>query len=136
MARWERMLLIVVVGFGLVVFVASVLVPSGGGRSRPVNKREVAGWIFGDFRDGLERFRADVGRYPTQAEGLGALLKNPGEFRWRGPYWKPVAQFGDGEIVLPRDPWGREYRYVVSGGRGRAYIISSDGPDGVAGDGG
>lgn len=39
--------------------------------------------------EALALFYADCGRYPTEEEGLGALLRNPGLDAWRGPYWKP-----------------------------------------------
>jgi general secretion pathway protein G len=52
------------------------------------------------LRGAVENFRLDVGRYPTQQEGLAALLIKPTDpsigARWRGPYT-------DGE--LPLDPW-------------------------------
>jgi hypothetical protein len=31
---------------------------------------------------------ADCGRYPSEEEGLAALLTNPGVAGWRGPYWR------------------------------------------------
>src|SRR3954467_2887783 len=37
----------------------------------------------------LDQFRLDVGRYPTNEEGLQALVTVPtGEPRWAGPYLK------------------------------------------------
>lgn len=50
----------------------------------------------------LERFRADTGRYPTQAEGLTALVQNPGLPEWDGHYVN---------LIQP-DPWNTPYRYV------------------------
>lgn len=40
----------------------------------------------------LDLFMIDVGRYPTQEEGLDALLKNPGVEGWRGPYIKKLPE--------------------------------------------
>src|SRR5438552_2682949 len=52
----------------------------------------------------LDLYLVDVGRYPTQQEGLGGLIANPGGLAaWRGPYVK-----GNG---IPLDPWGRPYQY-------------------------
>ncbi len=34
----------------------------------------------------LQLFSLDIGRYPTQREGLRALSINPGIRRWKGPY--------------------------------------------------
>ena len=52
----------------------------------------------------LETMRADINRYPTQAEGLGLLMKaDPKAVTgWQGPYL-------GGE--LPDDPWRRPYVY-------------------------
>ena len=52
----------------------------------------------------IEAFREDAGRYPTAAEGFGALLTPPADFtgRWRGPYLSRVPAI---------DPWGRPYLY-------------------------
>src|SRR4051794_3779620 len=48
----------------------------------------------------LDAFAADTGRYPTDAEGLAALLSPPrGIAGWRGPY---VQQ-------LRNDRWGHPY---------------------------
>ncbi len=54
----------------------------------------------------LDLFVVDTGRYPTSAEGLAALLRQPdGLEGWRGPYARRLA---DG-------PWGRPYRYRCPG---------------------
>jgi general secretion pathway protein G len=75
----------------------------------------------------LDLFRLDVGRYPTAAEGLEALVKPPGGIKgWTGPYLaKPE---------LPTDPWGRPYVYE-SGGEGSSagFRIKSYGGDGKEG---
>src|SRR5882757_10495854 len=40
----------------------------------------------------LDLYRLDVGRYPTQAEGLQALIEHPvGLNSWNGPYLKQKA---------------------------------------------
>lgn len=67
----------------------------------------------------LDAFRQDTGRYPTAAEGLGALLIRPsGAQAWRGPYLR-------GSVAA--DPWGNPYAYTESNGK---YRIASAGPDG------
>ncbi len=63
-----------------------------------------------NMKAALDAFKLDVGRYPTQQEGLMALLERPSEERaarfWRRPYLKAD--------VIPRDPWGNEYLYLMS----------------------
>ncbi len=74
----------------------------------------------------LDLFKLEVGRYPTQSEGLQALVTKPqGVSRWNGPYWKANH--------VPRDPWDNEYRYVVPGKNNAPYEIISLGADGQDG---
>lgn len=71
----------------------------------------------------LEMFKYDVGRYPTTAEGLSALVKAPpGVDDWNGPYLK--KQSG---IV---DPWGHPYNYKSPGEHGD-FDLYSYGPSGT-----
>ncbi|MGH8393961.1 MAG: type II secretion system protein GspG, partial [Pseudomonas sp.] len=52
----------------------------------------------------VEQFHQDVGRYPTDEEGLAVLTVQPaGEGKWRGPYLK------DQDMLT--DPWGVAYQY-------------------------
>jgi general secretion pathway protein G len=75
----------------------------------------------------LERFRADVGRYPTAREGLAALWVQPTDpveaGRWRGPYVEGADVFRDG--------WARPLRYLppAPGARPRVYSFGPNGRD-------
>ncbi|MEI5681347.1 MULTISPECIES: type II secretion system major pseudopilin GspG [unclassified Mesorhizobium] len=72
------------------------------------------------FSSALDIFYIDVGRYPVQAEGLGALMRKPSTIQvWNGPYLR-------GESV-PLDPWGNEYKYASDG---KTFNITADGPGG------
>lgn len=71
----------------------------------------------------VEMFRSDVGRYPTQAEGLQVLRSQPADSEgWTGPYVKS-------ERVLD-DPWGNAMTYRLSED-GRTFAVISLGADGV-----
>ena len=72
----------------------------------------------------LDQYRLDTGHYPTTAQGLQALLTNPGIDKWDGPYLK--------KNLIPLDPWGRAYSYACPGTHGE-YDIWSFGRDGVQG---
>jgi len=73
----------------------------------------------------LDLYRLDVGRYPSELDGLSALFERPGDTpRWNGPYVKRR------EMLL--DPWGRPVLYRQPGRRG-AYDLSSLGADGAEG---
>lgn len=71
----------------------------------------------------LEFFRVDVGRFPTQEEGLQALLTPPdGAQDWNGPYVQKESQL--------QDPWGNVYLYVLSAD-GETVEVRSLGADGA-----
>ena len=74
------------------------------------------------FASALDLFYLDYGRYPTNNEGLEALVRRPasGE-HWAGPYLK--------QPNVPSDPWGNAYTYHVPG-KQTPYAITSLGPDG------
>ena len=73
----------------------------------------------------LDAYRLDLGRYPTQAEGLTALAQRPAASpRWNGPYLTKA---------VPPDPWGRPYIYRMPGSGGRDYELLSLGSDGRPG---
>jgi general secretion pathway protein G len=77
------------------------------------------------FANSLDLFFMDVGRYPTQQEGLGVLVKQPvGTTTWNGPYLKGGS--------VPNDPWGHPFVYRVPGANG-AYDVISNGSDGREG---
>ena len=72
----------------------------------------------------LDQYRLDTGHYPTQEQGLVAVIKKPAnEPRWEGPYLKKE---------LPMDPWGRPFVYKIPGERGDFDLVSL-GKDGVPG---
>lgn len=80
------------------------------------------------FKGSLETFRLDVGRFPTQAEGLLVLNQAPTEERarahWRGPY---IDQ------DVPLDPWNNPYLYSLPGANGQPFALYSLGGDGKRG---
>lgn len=72
----------------------------------------------------LDLYKLDVQRYPTQQEGLQALIEAPsGVADWNGPYLR--------QKKVPNDPWGHPYVYRVPGTHGE-YDLYSHGPDGNA----
>lgn len=55
----------------------------------------------------LEQFRSEYGRYPTQDEGLAALVEKPKTLT--DVHWQPFIR------ELPKDPWGGDCVYVYPG---------------------
>ena len=100
-------LLVVLAILGLLVAVATPQVLKYLGRA----KNDTARIEMKSMSTALDLFLLDVGRYPTQQEGLTALVSNPGGLQsWHGPYLKATT--------LPNDPWGRPYQYRFPGQSG------------------
>ena len=80
------------------------------------------------LKGALETLRLDIGRFPTQAEGLALLNTAPNaddiRAKWKGPYL---------DETLPPDPWGNPYQYAVPGAGGRPFSLYSYGADGKPG---
>lgn len=73
----------------------------------------------------LNLFKLDASRYPTEQEGLGALVKTPQNLpSWNGPYLPEQSA-----II---DPWGRPYLMRIPGEHGEVDVFSL-GSDGKAG---
>ena len=73
----------------------------------------------------LKTFRIDAGRYPTQEEGLMALVEKPASYP-AGRRWRQVMK------KLPRDPWGNPIHYIASHGSDGEFGLYSAGKDGVS----
>lgn len=76
------------------------------------------------FDKALDQYRLDTGHYPSNAQGMSALMTKPAnEAKWDGPYLKKA---------LPPDPWGNAYQYRQPGEHGE-YDLYSYGKDGQPG---
>jgi type II secretion system protein G len=97
---------------------------SGCSRSTPRRKR----WVdrLALMKTILGMYQVDNGRYPTTAEGLGALLTKPSDLsitNWHGPYLEKASDL--------KDSWGHEYTYRCPGLHNpNGYDLHSMGPDG------
>jgi general secretion pathway protein G len=114
----ELMIVLFILGL-----LASLVAPRLMGRMGKAKQKSAAAQIQ-LLATALDLFHLDVGRYPTDEEGLKALREKPsGLPAWGGPYLdKPV----------PKDPWARDYLYKSPGEHG-AYDLSSLGADGAPG---
>jgi len=77
----------------------------------------------------LDMYRMDNATYPTEQQGLKALVERPeGAQSWNGPY----LTRGDGIV----DPWGRPYAYRTPGLHGEVDVSSlgADGKEGGEGE--
>ncbi len=77
----------------------------------------------------LQFYKVDVGSFPTDEQGLDALLSSPdGENTWQGPYVGKESQL--------YDPWGNKYLYRSSsdGDTAEVYSLGADGVEGGDGE--
>lgn len=92
------------------------------------SKTKVAKLQIEDFSQALDVYKLDVGRYPSQQEGLKALVEKPGSVPgWNGPYLK--------KNTIPKDPWGNDYQLVVPGKHGPFDLLSFGADNAPGGEG-
>ena len=112
-------LMIVIAILGLMAYMVAPRLMGVMGKAKP----KIALTDIKNLETALDLFYLDVGRYPTDGEGLKALTQAPENLpNWGGPYLKKP----------PKDPWGRDYVYKFPGEH-NPYDIMSYGADGQAG---
>jgi general secretion pathway protein G len=105
---------------------AAIVVPKFTGQSKKA-KITAAKTQISHLALALDAFEIDLGRYPTNVEGLRALIEKPASESdgWERPYLS-------GNV--PLDPWGNEYVYRCPGDYNQdGYDLVSYGPDGRLG---
>jgi general secretion pathway protein G len=118
----ELMIVVVILGLLATAIMPRIL-------NRPEQARRAkAKMDIQSIASALALFKTDTGRFPTTAEGLGALVTNPGIQGYSGDAYLEKVQ---------ADPWGRPYIYVSPGLHNKDYDLESygkDGEDGGTGD--
>ena len=90
-------------------------------------KSKTARVQIAEIEQSLDLFKLDVGRYPSDAEGLRALVERPAAAQgWNGPYLRKG---------LPTDPWGAAYLYKNPGRNSGPDLFSLGGDGKPGGDG-
>ncbi len=82
-----------------------------------------------EFSAALDLYKLEVGNYPSNDQGLQALVQNTANIRgWNGPYLK--------KSQVPLDPWNNPFQYRFPGQNGPFDIVSygADGTPGGEGD--
>ena len=118
-------LLVVLAILGLVVALVTPQVLKYLGRA----KTDAAHIQIENLGGALDLFKLDVSRYPTQQEGLQALVEQPpGLNSWNGPYLK--------QKKVPLDPWNRPFTYRIPGEHGEydLYTLGADNAPGGTGE--
>ncbi len=113
----------------LVLDVIALLIGAGVTQLVGVNtvaKAKTTGMKVNGLRSALELYQLGNGHYPTQEQGLRALLEKPTQApvpkRW-------VSQVKSEDSLL--DPWGNPIQYRVLGTSGEGFDVFSLGKDGV-----
>ncbi len=121
-------LLEIIVMVGILALLATLLITKTEGIFG--NSQQTIARIFvrDSLKTSLERYRMDLGSFPTTGEGLVVLMTAPattaGTGNWRGPY----ADAPGGKP--PLDPWGEPYQYRSPGTHNKTgYDLFSKGPD-------
>jgi len=93
-----------------------------------VSKVQTAETQIKMLKGSLQTIYLDIGRFPSQAEGLSILNNAPADAKskaaWRGPYL---------DEATPLDPWGNPYQYSLPGRDNQPFALYSFGADGQAG---
>lgn len=102
---------------------AAIIIPNFAGRPDEARVAKAKSDIA-SFRSTLATFQLDLGRYPTEDEGLAVLREPPATddaSKWKGPYITKS---------IPKDPWGEPYIYYSPAPNGiDGFGIESYGAD-------
>jgi general secretion pathway protein G len=112
----ELLLVVVIIGI-----LAAIVVPKLAGKTEDAR--------IGRTEGALSRYELDNGKYPTQDQGLMALLELP----TAAPVPKKWTKYLEGRVV-PKDGWENEFEYRYPGTvNPDGYDLVSGGPDGQIG---
>ncbi len=114
---------------GIIGLLASVLVTNLIGRAGQA-KVDLASTQIRQLEQALEMYKLDNGRYPSEEQGLAALVRKPsGEPTPRR--YNPGGYVKRDAIT---DPWGMRYEYKTPGTHNaHSFDLFSLGPDGTQG---
>lgn len=107
----ELMVVLVIIGVLAALIVPNVL-------DRAADARVTAARTdISNLVQALKLYKLDNQRYPSAAQGLGALIAKPSVAPV--PFnWKPYLD------KLPKDPWGHPYQYLNPGINGEIDVLS------------
>ena len=108
----------------ILVVLAAIVLPRFTGRSQQA-RQTAAGTDISNIELALKMFETDNGRFPTDDEGLAALVTQPAS----ATNWHRYLEKG-----VPVDPWGNAYVYHCPGAHNTdGFDLSSNGADGREG---
>ena len=116
----EIMVVIVIIGI-----LASLIAPKILGRTDEARVTAAKSDI-GTIMQSLKIYRLDNQRYPSNEQGLKALVTKP-EVEPVPKNWKQYLE------KLPKDPWGNDYQYLSPGIHGEIDVFSYGGDNAPGG---
>ncbi len=110
----EVMVVVVIMAILAAIIVPPIL-------KRPDQARKVAAkQDILNIQSAMELYKLDNAQYPTQDQGISALVtaptSDPQPQNWQGPYLKNT----------PKDPWGQAYHYHNPGQHGDIDVSTID----------
>lgn len=108
----EVLLVVLIIGI-----LAAVVVPRFSGRGKQAKETAARGSMAG-IKTAIAMYETDNGNLPPS---LQALLVKGSEANWRGPYV-------DARDI--KDPWGRDFIYIVKGETFELKCLGQDGAEG------
>jgi general secretion pathway protein G len=113
----ELLLVLVILGI-----LAAIVVTNFSGRGEDAQIKAATTQI-GQFAGALKIYETDNSQFPDDAQGLNALMQNPGL-----DTWKQLMS------SIPQDPWQHDYIYHRPGTHNpNTFDVYSMGPDGKEG---
>jgi general secretion pathway protein G len=79
------------------------------------------------LHNAVMQFKMDTGRFPTEEEGLNALIEQPSDVA----NWQPSGYLETTEI--PKDGWKHDFIYERFPESGKPFVVKSLGADGEEG---
>jgi len=79
------------------------------------------------LQNAVNQFKMDTGRFPTEDEGLTALLEQPTDVQgWQAGGYLETTN-------IPKDAWGNDFIYEAMPASGKPFVVKSYGADGQEG---
>lgn len=116
--------MVIVLGIIAVLLGGSIALIGGIGESAKVQRVDAD---FSSIGSAIKAYKLNAGNYPTQQQGLKALVEKPSST----PVPRRWVKVAD---AMPKDPWNNDYGYWFPGRKDKSeFEIVSKGKDGQEG---
>ncbi len=122
----ELMIVIVILGL-----LAAMVMPALTGKGEEAKRNLVCVQMKSIYNGALDMFKINNSMYPSTAEGLEALVKNPDVEKYLN--YSQSGYFKDSK--LPKDSWGNNFIYINDNGTVELISLGADKKEGGADEG-